>query len=352
MQRPKIIRLEDGITASMPEPARAPQTHVFHADIQLPNSQVPKAGTLMDDTFYDRLVRASDYNCRPHDAILVYKPGPKRMLDLEDETLEDPEESLLLCLIHRPIPEDVCNDMIPILGKVAKTNVAGGNRPDAAGTERVPQFKKDRTRGKYMATPTLRDPLLGDKDRIRITGAKDGTVGYHGAGVRAGQSLPCRLTYWSKDNLEEMQALMPLVKKVNEAFRRYASKEFNNQLGAAIRSRPWLLGDPNFYSVFTTITVNRSWQTAAHVDKGDLKEGLGVLACFGDFEGSHLIFPKFRTAVEFKQGDILIGDVGHEVHGNTELKFSDGRPATEHEKPERLSTIFYFEEKIQKCPQP
>ena len=65
-----------------------------------------------------------------------------------------------------------------------------------------------------------------------------------------------------------------------------------------------------------------------------------------------MIFPKFRTAVEFRPGDILIGDVGHEVHGNTELKFSDGRPATEFDKPERLSTIFYFEEKIQNCPQP
>jgi hypothetical protein len=197
----------------------------------------------------------------------------------------------------------------------------------------------------------LRDPLLQDKDRIRLAGARDGTAGFHGAGIRAGQSLPCRLTYWSKENQEETRALMPLVKAVNSAFRRYASKEFDNQLGAALKCRPWLLGDPDFYSVLTTISVNLSWQTAAHVDKGDFKEGLRLLACFGDFEGSHLIFPKFRTAVEFKQGDILLAAVGHEVHGNSELKFSNGRPATEHEKPERLSTIFYFEERIQNCPQ-
>jgi hypothetical protein len=304
----------------------------------------------MDKTFYDRLVKASDYDCRPHDAILVYKPGGVKHLDLSDETAPDPFEKILLCLIHKAIPKDLCKDMIPILRRVARSNVAGGNRPDAAGTERVPQYKKDGTRGTYMAVPTLRDPLLAEQDRIRIAGARDGTAGFHGAGVRAGQPLPCRLTYWSKENQEETQALMPLVKTVNAAFCRYASKEFDNQLGAAIKSRPWLLGDPDFYSVFTTISVNRSWQTAAHVDKGDLKAGLGVLACFGDFDGSHLIFPKFKTAIEFKQGDILLADVGHEVHGNTELKFSDGRPSTEHEKPERLSTIFYFEEKIQHCP--
>jgi hypothetical protein len=304
----------------------------------------------MDDTFYDRRVNASDYHCRPSDAILVYKPGPKRMLDLADRTSEAPEEKLLFCLIHKAIPEELCSEMIPILRKVAKSNIAGGNRPEAAGTERVAQYKKDGSRGRYMATPTLKDPLLEERDRIRLTGARDGTAGYHGAGVRAGHSLPCRLTYWSRENQEETRALMPLVKQVNAAFRQHASKEFNNQLGAAIRSRPWLLGDPNFYSVFTTITVNRSWQTASHVDKGDLKDGIGVLACFGNFVGSHLIFPKFRTAVEFSQGDILLADVGHEVHGNTELKFSDGHPTTEFDKPERLSTIFYFEEKIQNCP--
>jgi Oxygenase domain of the 2OGFeDO superfamily len=334
----------------MPQTTRAPQTWVFHCDTQLRDSEVAQLGTVMDETFYDRLVRASDYNCQPHDAILVYKPGKERHLNLRDKTAPDPDEKLLLCLIHKAIPENLCEEMIPILRTVARSNIAGGNRPDAAGIERVPQYKKDGTRGKYRAVPMLGDPLLGEEDRARIAGAKDGTVGYHGAGVRAGQPLPCRLTYWSKQNQEETQLLMPLVKRVNQAFRRYASKEFDNQLGAAIKSRPWLLGDPNFYSVFTTITVNRSWQTAAHVDKGDLKQGLGVLACFGDFEGSYLIFPKFRTAVEFKQGDILLADVGHEVHGNTELRFSDGRPADEHNKPERLSTIYYFEEKIQTCP--
>ena len=279
-----------------------------------------------------------------------YKPGKIRHGDLEDATSSDPKESLLLCLVHKAIPEELCQEMLPTLRTVARSNVAGGNRNKAAGTERVARLKKDGTRGKIKATPTLNDPLLKEADRARLRGAKDGTAGFLAAGMRGGQALPCRLSSWSRENTAETQGLMPLVKAVNANFRRYASKEFDNQLGAAIQSRQWLLGDMDFYSVFTTITVNRSWQTASHVDSGDLKEGLGVLCCFGDFAGSHLIFPKFRTAVEFRQGDILLADVGHEVHGNSALLFPDGSSATEHNKPERLSCIFYFQEKIQHCP--
>lgn len=75
-----------------------------------------------------------------------------------------------------------------------------------------------------------------------------------------------------------------------------------------------------------------------------------MLCAMGEFKGSHLIFPKFRTAVEFGQGDILLADVGNEVHGNSALLHSDGTPAAEYNKPERISCIFYFQEKLQSCP--
>jgi len=295
---------------------------------------------MMNEDFYDRLVRASDYSLKPGDAILVYKPDPK---------VKGTEE-LLLCMIHKALSDELCNDMLPILRTVARSSVAGGRRNKAAGTEQVPQYKKDGSRGKYRSTPKIDDPLLKEEDRIRLRGAKDGTVGSLPPTVTAGVEQECRLSAWTKDHEEETQQLMPFVKEVNKAFRKYAAKEFDNQLGAALKSRPWLLADPDFYSVFSTITVNRSWQTASHTDKGDLKEGLGVLCALGEFKGSHLIFPKFRTAVEFGQGDILLADVGNEVHGNSALLHPDGTRAQEFNKPERIACVFYFQEKLQSCP--
>lgn len=189
-----------------------PKTVVFHADVQLPNSQVPKDGTVMNEDFYDRLLRASDYGLKRGDAILVYKPDPNA----------NGTEELLLCLIHKAIPDYLCMDMLPILRTVARSSVPGGRRNKAAGTQQLPQYKKDGSRSKVKAVPKLNDPLMKEEDRIRLRGAMDGTVGSLAPGVTAGQHQECRLSYWSKHHTEEMNALMPLVKEVNKAFQKYA----------------------------------------------------------------------------------------------------------------------------------
>ncbi|MGB0015032.1 MAG: hypothetical protein WBQ03_25795 [Candidatus Sulfotelmatobacter sp.] len=62
---------------------------------------------------------------------------------------------------------------------------------------------------------------------------------------------------------------------------------------------------------FTTITCNNRWRTAAHVDSGDLKQGFGVLCCLGDFEGCYLVFPRYKTAVRYREGDVLLADVAN-----------------------------------------
>jgi hypothetical protein len=78
---------------------------------------------------------------------------------------------------------------------------------------------------------------------------------------------------------------------------------------------------------FTTITVNKSWPTAAHIDSGDLKEGFGVMCCLGEFDGCDLVFPRYKTAVRYREGDILLADVANQVHGNTPLLKPDGSAA-------------------------
>jgi hypothetical protein len=121
------------------------------------------------------------------------------------------------------------------------------------------------------------------------------------------------------------------------------------QLGKVLDTpREFILDSPNYYSVFTTVTANKSWRTAAHSDKGDLKEGFGALTVMGDFGGCHLIFPKYRVAVKYREGDILLADV-HQTHGNTALLFPDGSPCTEENKPERLTCVFYYQAKMSKC---
>ncbi len=118
---------------------------------------------------------------------------------------------------------------------------------------------------------------------------------------------------------------------------------------AAKTFREYVLKTPTDVVPFTTITVNRSWRTAAHIDSGDLKQGFGVLCCLGDFEGCDLVFPRYKTAVRFREGDILLADVANQVHGNTPLLNPDGSEPKPGKEPERLSCIFYYQEKMEHC---
>ena len=110
----------------------------------------------------------------------------------------------------------------------------------------------------------------------------------------------------------------------------------------------WLIRTKNGHTPFTTITCNKSFRTAAHVDKGDLKAGFGVLCCFGDFEGCDLVFPRYRAAVRYREGDVLLADV-HQVHGNTPLLNPDGTVPRVGREPERLVCVFYYQEKMDQC---
>jgi hypothetical protein len=100
--------------------------------------------------------------------------------------------------------------------------------------------------------------------------------------------------------------------------------------------------DPRFLvpeTVFTTITVNKSFRTACHRDAGDLNEGLSNLLVLGDGEytGGYLVFPEYRVAVNVRPGDLLLVNNHEIIHGNTEIKLN-------HEKAERISLVCYFRE--------
>jgi hypothetical protein len=62
-----------------------------------------------------------------------------------------------------------------------------------------------------------------------------------------------------------------------------------------------------------------------------------------------LVFPRYKAAVRYREGDLLLADV-HEVHGNTPLLNPDGSlPNLDEEAPERLVTVLYYQENMDKC---
>jgi hypothetical protein len=93
---------------------------------------------------------------------------------------------------------------------------------------------------------------------------------------------------------------------------------------------------------FTTITVNKTFRTAAHYDAGDLTSGLSnllVLSNNGNYTGGYLIAPEYRVAVNVRPGDLLLINNHEVMHGNTPIVLGD-------EEAERISLVCYFREKM------
>jgi hypothetical protein len=268
--------------------------------------------------------------------------------------VERPDFEPLCILLKGHLPQDLLDRVRPILRSVARQSVASGNRVDAAGAGRGLRRRRDGSTSKITGVPRLED--MAEEHYLRLKSAKDGTVGYNAQTVRGGQKLPCRLTSWTQNaNATEWRLMSELAEAVGEAFKHSCvNQEWERQSRKAKKTlRDFVMKTSSGITPFTTITVNKSWPTAAHIDATDLKQGFGVMCSLGDFEGCDLVFPRYKTAVRYREGDILLADVANQVHGNTPLLNPDGsEPEPGEEPPERFSCVFYYQEKMEHCHSP
>lgn len=213
-------------------------------------------------------------------------------------------------------------------------------------------------RGQASATPRIKLPSAHDgsthRDKARdipstIIGAMDrGTRPY------------CRLTAWTGRNLPAMATIQPMLAEVARYMRQHVPARYAAQLDQVLVTRPdWVIpGTP-----FTTVTVNNTWPTGMHTDKGDLESGFSTIACLrrGDYFGGLLLFPEYRVAVDLDDGDLILMDA-HEWHANTAIycrrhgqrligwcdprKELDGTPGC---GAERISVVSYFRTKMPDC---
>lgn len=98
-------------------------------------------------------------------------------------------------------------------------------------------------------------------------------------------------------------------------------------------------------TAYTTVSVNRSFQTRIHCDAGDYRDGSGMLVVAGrDFEGGQLCFPRYGIALCTEPGDFVAMDV-HEWHGNLPIVHTGAAGAPGF----RLALIAYVREHMADC---
>lgn len=177
--------------------------------------------------------------------------------------------------------------------------------------------------------------------------------GVVGAIESSGQQKYCRLTAWTGRNLPRWDLLSGLLQAVAGHLQDQVPERYAAQLAEAKRTDPaWVVnGTP-----FSTITVNNSYATGTHTDKGDLDAGFSTIAVSrtGTYTGGKLVFPQYRLAVDMQHGDLILMDA-HEWHGNTQLLCACGVKMNGLCKlcdAERISVVSYFRTKLVDCGSP
>ncbi|NBP55728.1 hypothetical protein EBU71_04170 [bacterium] len=147
-----------------------------------------------------------------------------------------------------------------------------------------------------------------------------------------------RATAFTEKNPEKFAMGFPFLQALSSGFEKLLPERFAKQKEACNKL------DSKFVipgTVFTTMTVNKTFRTAAHRDAGDLNEGfsnLTVVSNNGKYTGGYLVFPEYRVAVDVRPGDLLLVNNHEGIHGNTEMKAEADC--------ERISFVCYFREKM------
>lgn len=248
--------------------------------------------------------------------ISILLTGPTRLLKQDGTPL--------LVYLPKAIPPELRETSYPILHSLKGSYTS--NRGMAAGGARV-KGPSSRTYGKEVDSAMV------------------------GASDPQGQRRYCRLTAWTRDSWEDWKGLWPLLNEIANQLQEHVPERYANQAARARATSPeWVIpGTP-----FTTVTVNNTYSTSVHTDKGDLHEGFSTLVVFreGDYEGGWLCIPAYRVAIDMQDCDLLLMDA-HEFHGNTPFNPEPKRNANGllvgDPGFERISVVSYFRTKMTEC---
>jgi hypothetical protein len=176
--------------------------------------------------------------------------------------------------------------------------------------------------------------------------------------------LPCRLTSYTMRYWKYYKHGLPFIRGIDACFKALVPDKYALQKKAA-EEKPLLhITD----TAFSSVTINRNFRTALHMDDGDFRDGYGNLSVIerGKYHGGFTLFPQYGIGFNVRTGDFIAMDV-HQWHCNTKMYETDEDAAFNKtlprihkedmetgtmgtEKPyTRISFVCYLREKLRKC---
>lgn len=196
------------------------------------------------------------------------------------------------------------------------------NRATAVGSPSLPRLRNDRTLGERCGVPT---PVL---EELEKQGVRHGVLGY----LDATPDQPCHKTPLTVRRPEMLKRNEALIKRVDQLYAQHLPSVYAVQRAKVEKVPRWRLWN----TAFTTVYIIKQLRSAYHRDTGNLRGVMSAIMPMGIFTGGELILARWRIAIAYKPGDLLLFDP-QQLHGN--LPF----------KGERLSAVFYCERRIADC---
>lgn len=151
----------------------------------------------------------------------------------------------------------------------------------------------------------------------------------------------CRKCAWNQQHPEAFETMIPLFQECSEAFKKYWPEKFQLQADVAQKTHKDFV-IPG--TAFTTVTVNKNYRTACHVDPRNLEESIATMLVLHDgrLDGGELILPEFDLGLRFRSGDLAWFLNTNLWHGNAPIV----RYGT---KSQRCSLVMYFRKGMVNC---
>ena len=264
----------------------------------------------------------SDFDEVLRESALIYK----------DEGLE---QAPLCAYIQNLFSEKELVGLYEALNKAAKTS---NNRNNSSGRI-TPEFRQAYIDKGYNIIKESESMITVKKANGKgstynaAMPCESGVAGFFEADRNFPGPHPAR---YNRENPEAFEKCYPFIDRCNEAFQVCLPTEYEWNKGFADNTDPeYLIND----SVFSSLTINRTYRTCYHRDGNNLTNGMAGMATFmqpGDspWIGGLVVFPRFRLAINLRPGDLLIFDNQRSLHGNIKLE------------GERYSVVMYYREKL------
>ena len=240
----------------------------------------------------------------------------------EDARIYAPDGTLFARYMPEKLSAEVLELALPVM-KAVKTRIS--NRGTAA--YKGSMFNRVRkSDGLLAATREVAAEvaeLLGYSDQIGYLEGKPGT--------EARGTQYCRPTQITREHPERLTLMRPLALEVDGIFENELPMEYAAQVAAIAAAGKYRITD-----AYSTINLNRDWQTAYHRDANDLPDGWAAIFVGGEYAGGDLTVPRYRLRFELRPGTLLFFKP-HEIHGN--LPFSG----------ELLQGVLFGREHIASC---